>query len=256
MSFFKDRNFVLVTIAAPLISIAMFGAMGYLPTYFQMAVGASASVAGLYMAPMVVAMLIASVVSGFLVSKTGKYKHFPIAGTVILGVGLALLGTITVESSVVLICLYIAILGVGLGMSMQILTLIVQNSFPHKLVGTETAANNFFRQVGSTLGAAVVGSLFAGRLASSLTEKFPEGIGQGASAQSLTPELLRSLPDSTHAVIVEAYNSALMPIFIFLVPLAVGSIIALIFIKEKKLATRVKEDIPAESLAEGQLTES
>jgi EmrB/QacA subfamily drug resistance transporter len=253
LAFFKDRNFILTTIAGPLVAIAMFGAMGYLPTYFQMAVGASATVAGLYMAPMMVTMLISSVISGIVVSKTGKYKYMPIIGAAVLSVGLGLLGTITADSSVVLICVYIAILGIGLGMSMQILTLIVQNSFAHKFVGTATAANNYFRQVGSTLGSAIVGSLFATRLATSLQEKFPGGVGDGTGINSLTPELLRNLPEQVHLTIVQAYNNALMPIFFYLVPLGVLAFVVLLFIKEKKLSTEIEQEIPAESLAEGQL---
>ncbi|MGH7218383.1 MAG: MDR family MFS transporter [Candidatus Microsaccharimonas sp.] len=253
LSFFKDRNFVLTTIAGPLTAVAMFGAVGYLPTYFQMAVGASASVAGLYMAPMMATMLIASIVSGWFVSKTGKYKLMPVIGAALLTAGLWLLGTVAADTSIVLICAYIAIIGAGLGMSMQILTLIVQNSFSHKLVGTATAANNFFRQVGSTLGSAVVGALFASRLAQSLQEKFPNGVGDGTGVNSLTPELLRNLPDGLHTIIVEAYNNALMPIYLYLVPLGILALIVLLFIHEKKLSTEIEEEIPAESLAEGQL---
>ena len=253
LQFFKDKNFVLVTIAAPLIAIAMFGAMAYLPTYFQMAVGASASVAGLYMTPMMAAMLITSIIAGALVTKTGKYKAFPIIGSGVLAVGLALLSTITVDSPVYLICLYITTIGVGLGLSMQILTLIVQNTFAHKYVGTATAANNYFRQVGSTLGSAIVGALFATRLSDLLAEKFPNGMGGQGSAQSLTPDLLRHLPDAIRLPIVESYNGALMPVFAYLIPLAVIAGITLFFVREKKLAETIQHEIPAEALAEGQV---
>lgn len=253
LTFFKDRNFLVTTIAAPLISIAMFGAMSYLPTYFQMAVGVDASIAGLFMTPMMAAMLIASIGSGVIVSKTGKYKAFPVAGSLLLALGLGLLGSVPANASAYLICAYMMIIGIGLGLSMQILTLIVQNSFAHKLVGTATAANNYFRQVGGTLGSAVVGAVFASQLAHAFAQKLPQGTGVSGGTHSLTPELLQQLPDNIRLIIVEAYSSALMPIFFYLVPLAVVAAILLMFIKEKRLATEIKREVPAESLAEGQL---
>ncbi|TXG76789.1 MFS transporter [Patescibacteria group bacterium] len=253
LDFFKDRNFLVTTMSAPLISIAMFGAMSYMPTYFQMAVGVDASIAGLYMTPMMAAMLVASISSGAIVSKTGKYKTFPIVGSLFLALGLGLLGSVSATSSALLICTYMALIGIGLGLSMQILTLIVQNSFSHKLVGTATAANNYFRQVGGTLGSAVVGAIFASQLSQAFAQKLPQGIGVSGSTHSLTPELLQQLPDAIRLVIVEAYNSALMPIFYYLVPIAITAAALLMFIKEKRLATEIKREVPAESLAEGQL---
>ncbi len=253
MSLFKEKNFVIVTLAAMLISVAMFGAVGYMPTYFQMAVGASASTAGLLMAPMMGSLLLSSIVSGIIVSKTGKYKLYPVIGTAILAVGLGLLSTVTIATPVALICLFMGIIGVGLGLAMQILTLVVQNSFPHKLVGTATAANNYFRQVGSSLGAAVVGSIFASRLTQLLSEKIPQTADGSTHLGSLTPTLLASLPDAVRTPIVEAYNGALIPIFAYLIPLALIACAVLIFVKEKKLADEIEQEVPAESLAEGQL---
>lgn len=254
LSLFKDRNFNVTTIAGLLIAVAMFGAVGYLPTYFQMAVGASATAAGLLMIPMMAALLLTSIVTGAMISKTGKYKALPIVGTFIVAIGVGLLATVQVDTPVYLICIYMAVMGVGLGTSMQILTLVVQNSFPHKMVGTATAANNYFRQVGSSLGSAVVGSIFATRLTSLITEKLPSGgAGPSDGANSLTPELIKSLPDPIRNLIVESYNEALIPIFIYMVPLAIITAVLLFFVKEKPLATEINAEIMPESLAEGQL---
>lgn len=253
MGLFREKNFVMVTIASVLISVAMFGVIGYMPTYFQMAVGASASVAGLYMAPMMGALLLTSITSGALISKTGKYKFFPVAGSAVLALGLGLLATVTADTAVALICTYMAIIGVGLGASLQVLTLIVQNTFVHRVVGTATAANNYFRQVGGSLGTAIVGSIFATHLTQLLIERFPNGMGGSTTIESLTPALLASLPDALRLPIIEAYNGALIPIFAYLVPLAVAGCVILLFITEKPLAEKVEHDIPAESLAEGQL---
>ena len=255
MYLFKERNFVLTTIAGMLIAVAMFGAAGYMPTYFQMAEGIGASAAGLLMSPMMAAMLLTSVIVGAVVSKTGKYKVYPIVGAAVLSLGLYLLSTTTVDTHVAMICVDMAVVGVGLGLSMQILTLIVQNTFAHKLVGTATAASNFFRQVGSSLGASIVGALFTSRLADGIA-KLHMGSGGSGSGSSLTPDLLKSLPDAVRNSILSVYNDALIPIFLYLVPLGVISLVLLVFIREKKLADEIKHEATSEGLAEGQVLTS
>ncbi|RYX83655.1 MFS transporter [bacterium] len=253
LSLFKERNFVITTLAASLVSIAMFGAMAYMPTYFQMSAGVSASVAGLLMAPMMLMLLGTSIVTGALVSKSGRYKSFPITGSGVLAVGLVLLSSVSVKSPTFLICLFIGIVGLGLGMSVQIFTLVVQNSFPHKVVGTATAATNYFRQVGSSLGSAAVGSLFTARLSQEMLENLPEGAGEARALGSLTPAALQSLPDSVRLVIVQAYNDALIPIFLYLAPLGACAAVLMVFLKEKQLGAEVKREVAAESLGEGQV---
>jgi predicted MFS family arabinose efflux permease len=127
--------------------IAMFGAMAYLPTYLQMVTGAGATKAGLLMIPMMIGLLITSVVSGQLVSKTGRYKWLPIAGTLLVALSLVLLSTMTAALAVWVVCSYLAIMGVGLGMSMQILILIVQNSFPSRRSVRQPPATTTFARL-------------------------------------------------------------------------------------------------------------
>lgn len=253
LSLFKNRNFVLTTTAALATAVAMYGAVGYLPTYFQMAEGVSAAEAGLLMVPMMGALLITSVLAGAVVSRTGRYKLLPIAGSLLVALAMWLLSTITIETSLAVICAYMAVLGIGLGASMQILTLIVQNEFPHRMVGTATAANNYFRQVGASLGSAIVGSLFVARLTTLLVERLPAAATASGSSKSLTPAVIASLPDPIQAIVVGAYNEALVPIFLFMVPLGLLAAVVLAFIKENPLATEIEHEIVAESLAEGQL---
>ena len=179
---FKDLNFNLATIAGLFIGVAMFGAIGYLPTYLQMAFSVNATESGLLMIPMMGALLVASVVSGLSSSAgTGRYKWMPIAGGVLVAIALVLLSTLKPESPLWEICAYLAVMGLGLGLSMQIMVLIVQNSFPLREVGTATASNNFFRQIGATLGSAVVGSLFASRLAELLANRLPAAATGGGT---------------------------------------------------------------------------
>lgn len=237
---FKERNFVLTTLSALAAGIAMFGAIGYTPTYLQMAGGYSATVAGLLMTPMMACLLVTSILAGIYVSRTGKYKAMPIIGSVILAGGMFLLATIKVDTHIVLICAYLGVVGIGLGMSMQILTLIVQNTFPLRHVGTATAANNYFRQVGATLGSAVVGSLFASRLLDLVSKHLGELSGQVGSTSSFTPAMVHALPPEVREPIVAAYNEALMPIFMWLVPVAILAALTLIFIEVKPLATTIE----------------
>ncbi|MHB1212803.1 MAG: MDR family MFS transporter [Candidatus Nanopelagicales bacterium] len=251
---FRNRNFVLTTAAGLLVAIAMFGVLGYLPTYFQMAEGVSAAEAGLLMVPLMGSLLASSIVSGIIVSRTGRYRLLPITGAVLVALGMRLLSTITPETSLAIIGAAMAVLGIGLGLNMQILTLIVQNEFPHRLVGTATAASNYFRQVGASLGSAIVGSLFVARLTGLLAERLPaDAMASRGGSTSLTPSGIAGLPEPIHSIVIGAYNEALVPIFAFIVPLGLLAAVLLHFVTETPLATQVEHEIPAESLAEGQL---
>ena len=233
---FRSRNFNLTMIAGLITGVAMFGALSYMPTYLQMVTGYSPAEAGLLMIPMMGTLLATSIIVGRRVSITGRYKRFMVIGSLFTSGALGLLSTVHSDPSVLLICIYLAVLGLGLGMTMQLLTLVAQNSFRLRHVGTATAGQNYFRQVGATLGAAVVGSLFASRLTSTLSDELPSAaLGEGG-ANSLTPELVSRLPDSVRVVVVEAYNEALMPLFLWMMPLALVATVMLLFIREAELS--------------------
>jgi EmrB/QacA subfamily drug resistance transporter len=246
---FKDRNFNLTTIAGLITGVAMFGALAYLPTYLQMATGANPTKAGFLMIPMMAGLLVTSIGSGLLVSKTGRYKWLPIAGTMLVAVSLVLLSTMTPSLPVWVLCSYLAVMGVGLGMSMQILILIVQNSFPISEVGTATASNNYFRQIGASLGSAIVGSLFVARLTELLASRMSGAEGAAAgSSNAFTPSVVRGLPETVRNVVVGAYNDALTPVFLYMVPVILVAAVLLCFVSEKPLATTIERDILPETL--------
>jgi EmrB/QacA subfamily drug resistance transporter len=252
---FRRRNFNLTTAAGLLTGVAMFGAIGYLPTYLQMAFGVDATQAGLLMIPMMAGLLITSVLTGIVVSKTGRYKWMPIVGSLVVALGLFLLSTLRTDTPLWLLCLFIAVMGIGLGTSMQILVLIVQNTFPVREVGTATASNNYFRQIGASLGSAVVGSLFTSRLTSILSERLPAAPANGGSvSNSLTPASVAAMPEEVRSIITGAYNEALTPLFLYMVPLALIAFVLLLFVREDPLATSIQRDAPTESLGEGNLT--
>jgi EmrB/QacA subfamily drug resistance transporter len=242
MRMFRQRNFVLTTISGLMIGVAMFGAIGYLPTYLQMVTGSNATQSGLLMIPMMGALLITSIVSGQAVSRTGRYKWLPVIGTVIVAGSLALLSTMTAGLAVWVICSFLAIMGIGLGLCMQILVLIVQNTFSVREVGTATAANNYFRQIGASLGSAIVGSFFVSRLHDLLTTRMPQaaaGATGSGGDNSLTPDIVKALPTPVRDIVIGAYNDALTPVFLYMVPMMLVATVLLIFVIEKPLATSI-----------------
>lgn len=255
MTLFRERNFVLTTSAGLLTGVAMFGVLGYLPTYLQMTFGQDATTAGLLMIPMMGSLLITSVVTGALVTKYGRYKWMPIAGSLLVALALALLSSMTPHTPLWLFCSYLAVMGMGLGTSMQILVLIVQNTFHVRMVGTATASNNYFRQIGATLGSAFVGSLFATRLFDLLADRLPVGGAlAGGGAHSLTPDAVKHLPDALRIIIDQAYSDALTPLFLWMVPLALLALVLLCFVREVPLATTIdRDEVMENSLAEGNL---
>ncbi|WEG09323.1 MDR family MFS transporter [Microbacterium horticulturae] len=250
MHLFRKLNFNLMTAAGLAIGVAMFGALGYIPTYLQMVTGANATQSGLLMIPMMGTVLIASIISGALVTRTGRYKWAPIAGTLVTAGGMLLLSTMTSDLPVWVMCSYLAVMGLGLGLCMQIFVLVVQNTFPSSEVGVATSTNNYFRQIGASLGSAIVGSLFTARLIDLLAERMPAGAaGQTGSTNSLTPELVKGLPDAIRDIVVGAYNDALTPIFLYILPLVLVATVLVCFVKEVPLKKTIdRGDVTAESL--------
>lgn len=240
MWLFKDRNFTLASIAGITLSVGMFGVISYMPTYLQMTHELSPAVAGLSMIPLMASMLVVGTSVGFLIARTGRYKGYPIAGLFLAALGLVLLSTLTTTTPIWMLMVFLAVFGTGLGLALQQLVLIVQNSFPVAMVGTATASNNYFRQVGGTLGMSLVGTLFTSRLMANLEEGLsavPGGAGDLGSANSITPDVVAHLPGPLYDLVVGAYNDALVPLFLWIAPLAiVGGVIAC-FIDPKPLAT-------------------
>ncbi|CCQ44217.1 drug resistance MFS transporter, drug:H+ antiporter-1 family protein [Pseudarthrobacter siccitolerans] len=249
---FRDRNFNLTTAASLLVGVTMFGAMGYLPTYLQMTFGADATSTGLLMVPMMAMMIVASLLSGWLVSKYGRYKWMPITGAAFIAIALVLLGTMTPETPLWWFCVEIGLLGWGLGVNLQILLLIVQNSFPDRVVGTATAANTFFRQIGASLGSAVIGSLFALRLIDIMRERLPsDAEPRVGDISSLTPQVVLELPAPVRDIVVHGYNDALTPLMLWMAPLALIALVLLCFVKEVPLKTTIERDLVPDALSAG-----
>ena len=237
MLLFKNRNFVVCTITGMFIMLGMMGTVSYLPTYFQIVDGLAPEQAGLMTFPMMAGVLLTAVGTGFLATKTGRYKWMPIASCAVAAVGFVLLSRLTPDTSLLMTGVFLFILGFGIGLGQQILVLIVQNEFPHAIVGTATAANNFFRQIGSTLGASLVGALFTSRLAADLAAQLPKT--DNISMNRITPQFIDHLGGPARDIITTAYSDALVPIFLYVVPLLVVGFLLMLTLKDNPLAKSV-----------------
>lgn len=233
---FRDSVFNVTALVGLVIGVALFGAASYLPTFLQMVDGASATESGLLMLPMMAGIVGASIVSGQLISHTGRYRIWPILGSALSVVGMWLLSRLEVDTPRLHYSVWMAVLGAGIGMVMPVLILAVQNSVRPADLGTATSANNYFRQIGGSVGAAVFGTLFADRLADALTERLPTGAGL-PDPESITPQLVRALPPELRDGYIRAYADAMPRIFLYLVPVLVLGLLLAFFLKEKPLVT-------------------
>jgi EmrB/QacA subfamily drug resistance transporter len=234
---FRDGVFNTSALIGGVVGVALFGAASYLPTFLQMVEGASATGSGLLMLPMMLGVVLASIVGGQLISRTGRYKIFPIVGGALSAVGMYLLSLLDANTSQAEYSVYMAVLGLGIGLILPVLVLAVQNSVRPSDIGAATSANNYFRQIGGSVGAAVFGTLFANRLANRLAVELPHGVGL-PDAQSVTPQLVRTLPGPVRDAYINAYAVAMPRIFLYLVPVLVLGFLFAFLLKEKPLVTQ------------------
>ncbi|MER6431262.1 MFS transporter [Streptomyces sp900105245] len=249
---FRDSVFNVSGLVGLVIGVALFGAASYLPTFLQMVDGASATGSGLLMLPMMAGIVGASIIGGQLISRTGRYKIFPVLGGAVSAAGMWLLSRLETDTPRLHYSVWMAVLGAGIGLVMPVLVLAVQNSVRPADLGTATSANNYFRQIGGSVGAAVFGTLFADRLTDSLRRELPPRTGTGLpDPDSLTPQLVHALPPALRDAYIRAYADAMPRIFLYLVPvLALGLLIAF-FLKEKPLVSHHTAETEPESLSAG-----
>jgi predicted MFS family arabinose efflux permease len=238
LSLFRERNFTCGTAAGLVFGLVLMGAIVYLPTYLQMVDGLSPTRAGLMMLTLIAGLALSTIASAQLVTQTGRYRIPPILGAMLVAVALVLLSTLPVKTNLMLTGVSLFALGAGLGCALQILLLIVQNSVQPSQLGTATAVHDFSREIGVALGSAAVGGLFTGRLQALLAERLPATI----DANALTPALVEKLPDPTRATVIATYHDALTPVFGYLVPLMLVSMIGLLAIRPEPLAETVPDE--------------
>lgn len=235
LKLFKSRTFTIAALVGLTMGAGTFAAMSYLPTYLQIVSGVTATASGMLMLPMVAGLFFASVGSGQIISRTGNYKWFPVVGMFLATVGLFLLSTMDTSTPQIVTAVYMVIIGAGMGFSMQTLVLVVQNSVEAKDVGSATASNNFFREIGISVGVSLFGAVFASRLAEKMNALPVSGLDSG-SGEGLTPAVINNLPEGIKDIIVDAYVNALTPAFLYLVPVVLIGFIASFFVPKLQLS--------------------
>ncbi|MBO0980075.1 MFS transporter [Microbacterium sp. SD291] len=237
---FRSRTFMLATLAGTLSSgVSSFVVLAYLPSFAQMVLGLSAFHAGLLLLPMIATTVLASTLTGFAVSRTGRYILIPAVGAGAVGVGLVLLGTLDRHADALHLSLYAALLGAGVGTNVLLLTLLAQNAIPVRHIGVATAANNFFRQAGATMGISLVGVAFAARLHHSMMSALRSHAVEaptGLSVAAISPERLATLEPSLRLAIAEAYADSLPPLFLLLAPFAFAAMVMILALDRRPLA--------------------
>jgi EmrB/QacA subfamily drug resistance transporter len=217
---FSIRTFSVANFVGFIVGFSMFGAITYLPAFFQIVRGESPTISGLQLLPLMAGLLVVSIGAGQFISHTGRYRIFPIVGTAGIALGLYLLSRMGVGSSTGIDALYMIVLGLGLGAVMQVLVLIVQNAVPYAELGVATSGATFFRSIGGSFGAAIFGAIFSNVLVGNLvTHLHGAKLPPGLTVASVTPAILNTLPAAVHHGIVAAYAQSIQTVFIIAAPI-------------------------------------
>ncbi|WP_439145341.1 DHA2 family efflux MFS transporter permease subunit [Streptantibioticus silvisoli] len=228
---FRDPGFTVASLVAVVIGVALFGAASYLPTFLQMVDGASATGSGLLMLPMMGGIVIASVLSGQFIGRSGRYRAHLLLGCALAAVGMWLLSRLHEHTSRPVYSCWMAVLGLGVGMVLPVLVLAVQNAARPADLGAATSANNYFRQIGGSVGAAVFGTVFSERLRHRLALELPHSV-RLPDPDSITPQLVRALPAPLRDGYVRAYAAAMPHVFLYFVPVLVLGFLTAFLLKE------------------------
>jgi EmrB/QacA subfamily drug resistance transporter len=246
MRLFRNGIFSVGNAYGFIVGLAMFGGIIFLPLYFQGVMGMSPTESGLAMVPMVAGILTMSITSGLLITRTGRYKIFPIVGAVVIAVALLLLSTMQVDTPYWQIAIYALIFGLGLGLTLQTVMVAVQNAVSMRDMGVATSSLTFTRSLGAAIGTAMFGALLNTRLATHLTDLLaaqgidPSQMQAGATSNIQTMQVL---PEPIKGLVLGAYTDALTDLFLFAIPFVVVAFVIALFLREVPLRTKL--DVPA-----------
>lgn len=231
LDLFQNSVFVMTSIIGFIIGLALFGAVTFLPVYLQVVQGVSATSSGLQLVPMMGGMLVASIVSGVLISRLGRYRIFPIVGSALVAVAMGLMSQLGIDTPMWQVTAEMIVLGVGLGLIMQILILAAQNAVDPSEVGVATAGSTLFRQIGGSIGLALFGALFASRIAAGLGAQLP-----GVDAPTaVTPAAVAMMPPEMRGPFLAVFTDALQMVFLSAAVVSVFAFLMAWFLKEMPL---------------------
>jgi len=242
LTLFKDRTFTFAVVASLSVGVAMFGTSVFLGQYMQLARGQSPTMAGVLTLPMVLGLLVSSMVAGALISKFGRWKPYMIVGSILLAAGLFLMSTIEYDTNFAIVSVYMALMGIGIGMVMQNLVLVVQNSVDVSVVGAASSSVAFFRSLGGTIGVSVMGAVLGTKVSGYITDGLadagvdPSALGSGQSTSSI-PDL-STVPAPIRTIIESAYGQGVADVFLIAAPLAIITIVFVCLLPNVELGTK------------------
>jgi len=250
---FHIKVFNVANAAGFVVGIAMFGAIIYLPFYLQVVRGVSPTVSGLMLLPIMVGLFTASIGSGQIISRIGRYKIFPIIGTGLMTIGIGLFSTLTVHTSYVMTSLFMLITGLGLGLVMQVLILAVQNGVDYKDLGSATSLTTFFRSMGGAFGTALLGAILTARLTNNLLAALPARakpyVHQIAELITGAPAQLKKLPAPIYSAATQAYVHTIDTIFLIATPIVAIAFVLALMLPEIRLRKTVSSSKSPQSAA-------
>lgn len=247
---FRNNTFAVTSAVGFLVGMAMFGSITFLPMYLQLAKGISPTDSALQLVPMMVGLIGASMLSGFAMTRTGRYRMLPIGATFVLIIGLVLLATMQLDTPSWMVALYMFLVGAGIGPVNSVSVTATQNAVDRQMVGAATAGTTLFRQIGGSIGVSVFGAIFSSGLASRLGDIMPAGGGTG----SFSAQAVAALPEPVRGKVLEAFASALHPVFFTAAAAAVLAFGLSFLLEERPLANSLRKEPEAEIEAEEHAT--
>jgi EmrB/QacA subfamily drug resistance transporter len=232
---FLNRAFWVTSAVGLIVGFALFGSVTYLPLFLQVVKGASPTASGLQMLPLMGGSLVTSILSGQLISRTGRYKVFPLVGTACTTLGLFLLSRMSTETGAVIASLIMLVLGLGLGLVMQVLVIAVQNSVEYRDLGVATSGATLFRLIGGSLGTAVLGAIFAARLGANLSSLLPSGAEGAGLGAGVNPQALAQLPAAARVAYAQAFTASLGTVFLVATAIALVGFLLTWLLPERPL---------------------
>jgi EmrB/QacA subfamily drug resistance transporter len=238
LKLFRSSVFRVASSLGFVIGLAMFGAIIFIPLFLQLVYGVSPTSSGLRMIPLMAGLLTASILSGRAISRIGRYKAFPIAGTAVTTLGMFLLSRLDIDTAPWLASVYMLVLGAGIGLVMQVLVLVVQNDAPPRDIGVATSTATFFRSMGGSLGVALFGAIFASRLTDELKALPPAVAARFSGGVNISPDQVHSLPPVIRNEFLDAFVNALSPVFLVGAVLTLIAFVLSLFLREVPLRGR------------------
>ena len=239
MSLFRNHTFATTSAVGFIVGFALFGAVTYLPLYLQVTKGSSPTVSGLQLTPLMAGVLISSITSGQVITRVGRYRFFPIAGTALMTVAMYLLSRLEPGTSTWVAAADALILGLGLGMVMQVLVLAVQNSVDRSVMGVATSGSTLFRQIGGSIGVALFGTIFANRVHVELADRLPAG---ASVPKTINPAGIQHLPEAAKTAFADAFAAALQPVFLTAAAVSLLGFALTWLLRDVPLQTRAQAD--------------